>query len=164
MTTPASNIVKHGTQHPPQRPIYYAAARRLLRSLARKSARLASWAIGLFAAEMHIPQRLFPKKGTGRLPAYQHPPPYFFRRTTAWWTSLSNKETDNYLCQILRWLVQFVWLYFLFIVFVYFRLLNFSFFRLCCATTYVGEIKLYIFVCAYRCAQLSYTTQHTAVW
>jgi len=40
MTTPASNIVKHGTQHPQQRPIYYAAARRLLRSLARKSARL----------------------------------------------------------------------------------------------------------------------------
>ena len=53
-------------------------------------------------------------------------------------------ETDNYLCQLLRWLVQFVWLYFLFIVFVYFRLLNFSFFHLCCATTYVGEIKLYI--------------------
>jgi len=37
-------------------------------------------------------------------------------------------ETDNYLCQMLRWLVQFVWLYFLFIVFVYFRLLIFSFF------------------------------------
>ena len=33
-------------------------------------------------------------------------------------------------------------LYFLFIVFVYFRLL--IFFHLCCATTYVGEIKLYI--------------------
>jgi len=44
---------------------------------------------------------------------------------------------------MLRWLVQFVWLYFLFIVSVYFRLLNFSFFHLCCATTYVGEIKLY---------------------
>jgi len=28
---------------------------------------------------------------------------------------------------------------------VYFRLLNFSFFHLCCATTYVGEIKLYIY-------------------
>jgi len=27
---------------------------------------------------------------------------------------------------------------------VYFRLLNFSFFHLCCATTYVGEIKLCI--------------------
>ena len=54
-------------------------------------------------------------------------------------------ETDNYyLCQMLRWLVQFVWLYFLFIVFAYFRLLNFSFFHLCCATTYDGEIKLYI--------------------
>ena len=53
-------------------------------------------------------------------------------------------EADNYLCQMLRWLVQFVWLYILFIVFVYFRLLNFSFFHLCCATTYVGEIKLYI--------------------
>jgi len=54
-------------------------------------------------------------------------------------------ETDNYLCQMLRWLVQFVWLYFLFIVFVYLRLLNFSlFFHLCRSTTYVGEIKLYI--------------------
>jgi len=29
---------------------------------------------------------------------------------------------------------------------VYFRLLNFSFFHLCCATTYVGEIKLYIYI------------------
>ena len=29
---------------------------------------------------------------------------------------------------MLRWLVQFIWLYFLFIVFVYFRLLNFSLF------------------------------------
>ena len=34
--------------------------------------------------------------------------------------------------------------FFLFIVFVYFRLLNFSFLHLCCATTYVGEKKLYI--------------------
>jgi len=35
--------------------------------------------------------------------------------------------------------------FFLFIVFVYLRLLNFSlFFHLCCSTTYVGEIKLYI--------------------
>jgi len=42
MTTPTSNIVKHGIQHPQQRPICYAAARRLLLSLARKSARLAS--------------------------------------------------------------------------------------------------------------------------
>ena len=32
---------------------------------------------------------------------------------------------------------------FLFIVFVYFRLLIFI--HLCCATTYVGEIKLYIY-------------------
>jgi len=29
------------------------------------------WAIGLFAAEMHIRQRLFTKKGVGRLPVYQ---------------------------------------------------------------------------------------------
>jgi len=44
--------VQHSTST--THPICYAAARRLLRSLARKSARLASWAIGLLAAEIHI--------------------------------------------------------------------------------------------------------------
>ena len=58
--------VQHSTST--THPICYAAARRLLRSLARKSARLASWAIGVFAAEIAS----LPKKGTGRLPAYRH--------------------------------------------------------------------------------------------
>ena len=57
--------VQHSTST--THPICYAAARRLLCSLARKSARLASWAIGLFAAEIAS----LPEKGTGRLPAYR---------------------------------------------------------------------------------------------
>ena len=62
--------VQHSTSK--THPICYAAARRLLRSLARKSARLASWAIGLFAADMHIRQRLFPKRGwVGCVPTYK---------------------------------------------------------------------------------------------
>ena len=78
-------------------PIRYAAACRLLRSLARKSAHLASWAIGLFAAEMHIQQRLFPKKGTGRLPAYQHPPP----------TSLEGPQPNEQISAIKKWKTKF---------------------------------------------------------
>jgi len=59
--------VQHSTST--THPICYATARRLLRSLAHKSARLASWAIGLLAEEMHIRQRRFPKKGrVGCLP------------------------------------------------------------------------------------------------
>jgi len=53
-------------------------------------------------------------------------------------------EIDNYLCQMLRWLVQFVWLYFFIYCVCLFPFAKFfSFFHLCCATTYVGEIKLY---------------------
>ena len=51
-------------------------------------------------------------------------------------------ETDNYLCQMLRWLVRFSKC-----TFYLFRLFNFcllNFFHLCCATVYDGEIKLYI--------------------
>jgi len=63
MTTQASNIVKHSTQHPQQRPIYYAAARRLTAlACTQVSVSPASWAIGLLAEEMHIRHRLFPKK------------------------------------------------------------------------------------------------------
>ena len=51
-------------------------------------------------------------------------------------------ETDNHLCQMLRWLVQFVWLYFLFIVFVNFRLLNLSFFIYVVLPHMLEKIKL----------------------
>ena len=58
--------VQHSTST--THPIWYAAARRLLRSLARKSARLASWDIR--CRDTH-PAASLPKKGTGRLPAYR---------------------------------------------------------------------------------------------
>ena len=50
-------------------------------------------------------------------------------------------ETDNYLCQMLRWLVHLSDC-----IFYLLRLFNLfaKFFHLCCATTYDGKIKLYI--------------------
>jgi len=49
-------------------------------------------------------------------------------------------ETDNYLCQMLRWLVRLSEG-----IFYLLRLFNFcllNFFHLCCATMYDGEINL----------------------
>jgi len=63
MTTQASNIVKHSTQHPQLRPIYNAAARRLTAlACTRVSASLANSPVGLLAEEMRIRQGLSAQK------------------------------------------------------------------------------------------------------
>jgi len=62
MTTPASNIVKHSTQHPQQRLLYNATARRLTARL-HASQRVSS-GLGYRPTreEMHARQCLSPKK------------------------------------------------------------------------------------------------------
>jgi len=97
MTTQTLNIVKYNTQHPQHirsATLPHADCCARLRASPHVSSELAYRPIR--CRDTH-PAASLPKKGVGRLPAYQHPPP----------TSLEGPQPNEQISAIKKWKTKF---------------------------------------------------------